>query len=42
MAAKYGPKIIMTMENMVLFWIAANTYLQDKPKPKVLSGDTIT
>jgi transposase-like protein len=26
----------------VKFWIAANTYLQDKPKPKVLSEDTIT
>lgn len=26
----------------VKFWIAANTYLQDKPKPKVLAEDTIT
>lgn len=26
----------------VKFWIAANTYLQNKPKPKVLSEDTIT
>jgi hypothetical protein len=26
----------------VKFWIAANTYLQDKPKPKVLSEDAIT
>jgi transposase-like protein len=26
----------------VKFWIAANTFLQDKPKPKVLAEDTIT
>ncbi|MGC1930987.1 MAG: DDE-type integrase/transposase/recombinase, partial [Candidatus Nitrosopolaris sp.] len=26
----------------VKFWIATNTYLQDKPKPKVLAEDTIT
>ena len=26
----------------VKFWIAANTYLQDKPKPKVLVENTIT
>src|SRR6266516_3714899 len=26
----------------VKFWISANTFLQDKPKPKVLAEDTIT